>query len=116
MRKIEKQVLGAFLSGSTGALSVRDRVAVDSVSVKYYLWDHLVFEKEGNKIYFSFCGWQSNTTKSRINALLFHFLGWSVYQKNYSLFVSGSGAKDIQIYSDKKYKIEGNKIIEVSYF
>ena len=34
-------------------------------------------------------GWQSNTTKSRLNALLFEFAtGFSVFQKNWEWFVS----------------------------
>ena len=33
-------------------------------------------------------GWQSNTTKSRLNALLFEFAtGFSVFQKNWDWFV-----------------------------
>ena len=34
-------------------------------------------------------GWQSNTTKSRLNALLFEFAtGFSVFQKNWDWYVS----------------------------
>ena len=34
-------------------------------------------------------GWQSNTTKSRLNALLFEFAtGFSVFQKNWEWFIS----------------------------
>ena len=34
-------------------------------------------------------GWQSNTTKSRLNALLFEFAtGFSVFQKNWEWYVS----------------------------
>ena len=34
-------------------------------------------------------GWQSNTTKSRLNALLFEFAtGFSVFQKNWDWYIS----------------------------
>ena len=34
-------------------------------------------------------GWQSNTTKSRLNALLFEFAtGFSIFQKNWNWYVS----------------------------
>ena len=41
-------------------------------------------------------GWQSNTTKSRLNALLDEFAtGFSVFQKNWEWFVSDFQGKNI---------------------
>ena len=38
----------------------------------------------------SSCGWQTNTTKSRLNAILDTFLyGLSVYQKNFEWYIGG---------------------------
>ena len=40
-------------------------------------------------------GWQSNTTKSRLNALCYEFAyGTSVFQKNWEWFVSTSNGSD----------------------
>ena len=41
-------------------------------------------------------GWQTNTTKSRLNALLFEFAtGFTVFQKNWEWFVSDFQGKNI---------------------
>ena len=53
-------------------------------------------------------GWQSNTTKSRLNALLFEFAtGFSVFQKNWDWYISDfqNNIKDfffngVTVYSD----------------
>ena len=46
--------------------------------------DHSIIIKDG--------GWQSNTTKSRLNALLDEFsYGMRVFQKNYEWFISYAG-------------------------
>ena len=42
-------------------------------------------------------GWQSNTTKSRLNALLFEFAtGFSVFQKNWDWYVSDFQGKTVK--------------------
>ncbi len=48
----------------------------------------------------SSAGWHTNTTKSRLNALLFEFnTGISVFQKNWDWFVSDfSGKKKVDFY------------------
>ena len=46
-------------------------------------------------------GWQSNTTKSRLNALCYEFAtGFSVFQKNWNWFVSDFQAKTIKNFTD----------------
>ena len=46
-------------------------------------------------------GWQSNTTKSRLNALLFEFAtGFSVFQKNWNWFVSDFQSKTVKPFCD----------------
>ena len=46
-------------------------------------------------------GWQSNTTKSRLNALCYEFAtGFSVFQKNWNWFVSDFQSKVIRDFSD----------------
>ena len=46
-------------------------------------------------------GWQSNTTKSRLNALLFEFAtGFSVFQKNWNWFVSDFEGKTVKDFTD----------------
>ena len=46
-------------------------------------------------------GWQSVTTKSRLNALCYEFAtGFSVFQKNWNWFVSDFQSKVIKDFSD----------------
>ena len=46
-------------------------------------------------------GWQSNTTKSRLNALCYELAtGFSVFQKNWNWFVSDFQSKVIRDFSD----------------
>ena len=46
-------------------------------------------------------GWQSNTTKSRLNALCYEFAtGFSVFQKNWDWFVSDFQSKTIKPFCD----------------
>ena len=46
-------------------------------------------------------GWQSNTTKSRLNALCYEFAtGFSVFQKNWNWFVSDFQSKVTKDFTD----------------
>ena len=125
MRTIEKQIISYlrnsdFLSDSANCgkskdLSLRDSVTLEKNTKRVYLWGHCIFtlDKENN-IKFSFQGWQTSTTKGRINALLLAFSSCSagIYQKNYQLVFSSS-AGEFPIDSDKIYTIKNGKPEEV---
>lgn len=91
MRDIERNIRNAITWGKSGALSVRDMVEANDSTTKYFLWGHNVYSEHYDigEVAFSFCGYQTNTTKSRINALLPG--GCSVYQKNWELFLNVDG-------------------------
>lgn len=125
MRAIEKQIVNYlkdsdFLSGSANCgkskdLSPRDSVTLEKNTKRVFLWGNCIFslDKE-NKIKFSLQGWQTSTTKRRINSLL---LGFSpcyigIYQKNYKL-IFYSYAGEFPIDSDKIYTIINGKPEEV---
>lgn len=123
MRTIENQIVNYlrnsdFLSGSedyakSKDLSVRDSVKLGKNTKRVYLWGHCVFtlDKENN-IRFSFQGWQTNTTKSRIDALLSAFCSAWIYQKNHKLFFVSSAGK-FPIGSDGIYTVRNGKPEEV---
>lgn len=124
MRTIEKQIISylrnnGFLDypklDNVKNLSMRDSVDISIKEKCVYLWGHCIFtlDKENN-IKFSFQGWQTSTTKGRINALLLAFSSCSagIYQKNYQLFFSSS-AGVFPIDSDKIYTIKNGKPEEV---
>lgn len=115
MRKIEEKILDRLNANSTGIwqLSIRDRVQVDEVSKKYYLWTNLVYFVKDNKEYFSFCNWSSFTTKSRLNALV---KGGRFYQKNWEIYFKLHGTNKIYLIdSEKTYAVDNNSLYLVKY-
>ena len=124
-RKIEEKIINYlrdsdFLSdsaycGKSKGLSLRDSVTLEKKQKRVYLWGHCIFtlDKENN-IKFSFQGWQTFTTKGRIDALLSAFSSCSagIYQKDYQLFFVSSAGK-FPIDSDKIYTIKNGKPEEV---
>lgn len=121
MRAIEEQIISYlrnsdFLGGSANCgkskdLSLRDSVALEKTQKRVYLWGHCIFslDKENN-VKFSFQGWQTYTTKRRINALLREFSSCAagICQKNYQLVFSSS-AGEFPIDSDKIYTVRNGK-------
>ena len=124
-RNIEKQIISylrssEFLSGSENYaksrdFSIRDSVGLEKTRKCVYLWGHCIFtlDKE-NSIKFSFQGWQTSTTKGRIDALLSAFSSCSagIRQKNYRLVFSSS-VGEFPIDPDKIYTIKNGKPEEV---
>ena len=110
MRTIEEKIIET-LNGCNGEgvknLSCRDCVEVDGNTKKYYLWDNLIFEynRKENAYYFSFCGYSTNTTKSRLNAIFNYFNLGGFYQKNYVVYWINNGSIKIEVDTSKKYKI-----------
>ena len=92
MRKIERQM--------NFALSNRSNWSKDNTRVEYnsntncssvYLHGHQIatFEHNLKAVKLSSCGYQTNTTKSRLNAILDEVkYGCRVFQKNWNWFVS----------------------------
>ena len=125
MRTIEKQIVNylrnsdfssdSTIFGKEKHLSTRDCVEITNTQKSVFLWDSCIFtlDKEGN-IRFSFCGYPTNTTKGRINALLLAFSSCSAvtYHKNYTLFFSSSEGV-FPIDSDKIYTVKNGKPEEV---
>lgn len=111
MRTIEKNIIHTLQAGRAGVyqLSTRDRVEINDDENRVYLWNHLIFSinKKDNTVMFSLCGWNSNTTKSRLNALLGYYFSSGITQKNYSLFFVVNGKKTA-IDSDSIYCLNDN--------
>ena len=92
MRQIEKQM--------NFALSNRGNWSSSNTSVSYHesenlsevrLHGHLIawYDHTKQTLGLSSCGWETNTTKSRLNALLHEcFYGYTIFQKNWVWFVS----------------------------
>ena len=113
MRTIEEKIIDA-LNGGYGKgiknLSCRDCVEVDGNTKKYYLWNNLLFWNDAENIYhFSARGYSSQTTKSRLNALLRNFFNASITQKNWEWFLNWNG-KTYSVDSDSIFMLKDNKL------
>ena len=94
MRKIERQMCEAirnttdWKSGNTRVTNFYDRdkkLVVTSV----FLHDNMIAELTDTEVTLYDGGWQSNTTKSRLNAICETFCvnGEAIFQKNFKWFV-----------------------------
>ena len=90
MRKIETQMNTAIRNKKNWAGSNTTVFADDNFAKVYLHGNHIATYNYANKELSLFDGgWQSNTTKSRLNALCFELAtGFSVFQKNWEWFVS----------------------------
>ena len=92
MRKLEQQMNRALVSkrnwaGSNTSVSYNDSTNCSSV----YLHGHQIatLDHHSNALKLSSCGWQTVTTKSRLNAILEEVrYGCRVFQKNFDWYFS----------------------------
>ena len=98
MMKIEQRIISAIANKDSVQLSKRDRVEYDiaeQVST-YRLHNSAIFKvyyahsspSTWASIVISNCGYYTNTTKSRLNALLAHYSLPYIYQKDYQWYFS----------------------------
>ena len=92
MRKIERQMNEAIRNNSDFSKD-NTRVTHDGGDAFVYLHgNHIGTVRQNGALEIFDGGWQSNTTKSRLNALCDEFAyGCGVFQKNWEWFVSTRG-------------------------
>ena len=90
MRQIEKNMNSAIWSKKNWAGSNTTVITEDNISTVMLHGNHIATYYHDTKELALFDGgWQSNTTKSRLNALCAEFaMGFGVFQKNWNWFVS----------------------------
>ena len=111
MRAIEKNIIQVleelkdadYMAWNNFSLSVRDSIYKDRETIQYKLWNNTIFEynRKENTYYFSFCGYSTNTTKNRLNAILNAFFEASITQKNYKWVLN---------WNQKEYLIDATNI------
>ena len=90
MRKIERQMLNAIANNSDWqSANTRVEFDADTNESKVYLHGNHIADVADNYIRIYDGGWQSVTTKSRINAILGEhgISGEGIFQKNYQWFI-----------------------------
>jgi len=92
MRKIERLMNAAITAGKDWKLANTEVIACSNVS-DVYLHGNLIARIGETWIELFDGGWQSNTTKSRLNAILREhgIPGECVFQKNFQWFVQYNG-------------------------
>jgi hypothetical protein len=90
MRKIEEKIMDTMKGTKEGLynLSCRDSVEISHTVesnkkvVRVFLHGNMIYQQSAGKIRLSSCGWTTNTTKARLNAIL-SIYGISISQKNW---------------------------------
>ena len=112
MRTIEEKIIATLRSGNgVKKLSCRDSVKVEGNKIEYYLWDNLLFWNNTDGIYFSGRGWSSQTTKNRLNVILYNFLSASLMQKNYKWVLNWNN-KEYLIDATNIFYFKGDKLFK----
>jgi hypothetical protein len=93
MRKIEKQMNNAITNGKDFKLANTEVISCSNVS-DVYLHGNLIARIGETWMELFDCGYQTATTKSRLNALLsaFGMEGEYIFQKNFQWFINYQGA------------------------
>ena len=97
MRKIEQLMCDAIRDGKDWKLdNTRVEQDPDSSSSYVYLHDNHIATVTDNDVTVYDGGWQSNTTKSRLNAICdtFCVTGEGIFQKNFEWFIRTSISHD----------------------
>ena len=113
MRVIDEKIIAALRSeNGVKKLSCRDSVTVEENRIEYYLWDNLIFWRNSeNEYYFTGRGYNSLTTKNRLNAILYNFLRVYIIQKNYKWVLNWNN-KEYLIDATNIFYFKGDKLFK----
>jgi hypothetical protein len=93
MTRIIEQKMNQAISNGRNFGGGNTTVITEDGVIKVLLHGNLIAKIGGNFIQIFDGGWQTKTTKSRLNAIL-QSRGWGIFQKNFEWFVNDNG-KDV---------------------
>ena len=96
MRKVTRQAVQAFNENRNLSVS-NTTVKADSTGTYMYLFGNLIARKVGNRVQVTLAGYNTNTTKERLNGLA----GVSISQANFIPYFNG---KEMDLY--EWYQVE----------
>ena len=70
MRQVTNEVVRAFLNGQTKRVSNSE-----TNGTSLYLWGHEIARKENGQIKINLCGYNTTTTRERLNGVLEYCIG-----------------------------------------
>ena len=96
MRKIEREMQSAICNLSNGQSWSKSNTRVekdDEGNTSVYLHNNrITFVNKFGDLWLSSCGWETVTTKSRLNAVLDTFLhGFHVWQRDFTWYIGNTG-------------------------
>ena len=98
MRKIERQMLQAIVDDRPHWSKDNTRVELKDGIHSVYLHGHKIAEYEGktSKLWINNCGYETNTTKSRLNVIIDFVCGsdptkYGIFQKNWNWWLINDG-------------------------
>ena len=113
MRKIEQAMLFAINNKGNWRSSNTEVVRTfNSHSNVYLHGNHIATVKDNGDVSISNAGWRTNTTKSRLNAIINEFLDGTkngVYQKDHCWYVTDHG-RDYDFESSDWYTFKSNAL------
>lgn len=89
MRKITKQSVAAFFAG-VEFKGGNMKVATTEAGSIMYLHGHPIAVRENGSLVISDCGYQTNTTKERLNGVLQHIGAGGISQKAFVWYLNGN--------------------------
>lgn len=100
MRKIEREMIEAISKCKSYSKDNTQVTINDYWEVQVYLHGNRIAIIQNNKLLLSDKGYQTKTTKSRLNAILSHYNLPTIYSKNYQWFIGDeewNGTKTFEI-------------------
>ena len=81
MRKVTQTTVNAFMCGEQCSLG-----NTVSSGDELILHGHIIAKRENGRIFISNCGYETNTTKERLNGILLKMGVSKIYQKDFKWF------------------------------
>lgn len=90
MRVVEEKIIAAIRKGKSMKCGKNDKVVAYSEGAIVFLHGHAIAKVTDKEVSFSSCGWQTVTTKSRLNAILGTFAHSHITQRDFAWYLNGT--------------------------
>lgn len=96
MRNITELATKAFFNGENFKLS-NTKVHADCTGIYLYLWDNLIAKRVGERVSISLAGYNTTTTRERLNGILKNFNKSITTKKGVVYLKDSEGLKELPI-------------------
>ena len=97
MRNITEQTVSAFYDG-VNFKKDNTRVENRNGEIFLYLHNNMIAHLQGVELFISTCGWETNTTKERLNGLLYKYCLGRIQQKSGVWLLNGEEFNGTKIF------------------